>query len=75
MTRVICNHQKFSIAVEQIKAWLFSLLSYLCFKTKKKTQQKNSSVFLKMKEGERFLSVSSLTQWVKYPEKCGKSNF
>ena len=38
MTRVICNHQKFSIAVEQIKAWLFSLLSlsYLCFKNQEK---------------------------------------
>ena len=62
MTRVICNHQKFSIAVEQIKAWLFSLLSLIFVsKPRKKTQQKNSSVLEDERGGTVFVCVISYT--------------
>ena len=61
MTRVICNHQNFAVGVEleQIKVF-FILLSYLCFKTKKK-QQKNSSVLEDERGGTVFVSVISCT--------------
>ena len=51
MTRVICNHQKFSIAVEQTKAWLFSLLSLLSLF---QNQEKNTTEeFFSVLEDER----------------------
>ena len=57
MTRVICNHQKFSIAVEQIKAWLFSLLSFLSLFQNQEKHKEFFSVLEDERGGTVFVCV------------------